>query len=156
MPQPVKVSDALIEAAREAAPLANRSIAAQVEHWAALGRAIEGALSLSQTADLKRSIQEPPPRAYVAPNPPSVHEIVAEALERTLHPSFGEAVRHELDESPFPTYGIDPEHPQQLMRQLPDGTQTPGRLVGRQFVPSPPAQRRASSAPRKKTARRKG
>ena len=156
MPQPVKISDALIEAARTAAPLANRSIAAQVEHWAALGRSIEGALSLSQTADLKRSIQEPPPRSYAAPNPPSVHEIVAEALERTLNPRFGEAVRRELDASPFPTYGIDSKHPQQLVRHLPDGSKAPGRLVGRQFAPSSPAKRRPSSAPRRLTVRRKG
>ena len=57
MPQPVKISDALIEAAREVAPLANRSLAAQVEHWAALGRSIEGSLTSDQSTALKRAVR---------------------------------------------------------------------------------------------------
>ena len=55
MPQPVKVGDALIEAARTAAEENHRSMAAQIEHWALLGRAVEKALTLGDTQALKRS-----------------------------------------------------------------------------------------------------
>jgi hypothetical protein len=39
----VRLSKKIISAAREAGQLQTRSIAAQVEHWARLGRAIENA-----------------------------------------------------------------------------------------------------------------
>jgi hypothetical protein len=55
MPQPVKVGDALIEAARAAAEDNHRSMAAQIEHWALLGRAVETALTLGDAVALKRS-----------------------------------------------------------------------------------------------------
>lgn len=45
MSQPVKLSDALVLDARRIGPLAERSIAGQIEFWAQLGRAIEPLLS---------------------------------------------------------------------------------------------------------------
>ena len=54
MPQPVKLSDPLINAARTIAPDADRSIAGQIEHWARLGRATEQVLSLDESLQLKR------------------------------------------------------------------------------------------------------
>ena len=54
MPQPVKLSDPLVQAARAAADDADRSIAGQIEHWARLGRAVEATLSLEDTSRLKR------------------------------------------------------------------------------------------------------
>ena len=41
MGQPVKISDAEMQAVREAAELHSRSIAAQAEHWIRIGRAVE-------------------------------------------------------------------------------------------------------------------
>lgn len=54
MPQPVKLSDAIVSAARSSAPVANRSIAGQIEHWATLGRAVEGALTSEEVHALKK------------------------------------------------------------------------------------------------------
>jgi len=54
MPQPVKLSDPLFQAARDAAQDAERSIAGQIEHWARLGRAIESRLSVEEAVRLKR------------------------------------------------------------------------------------------------------
>lgn len=54
MPQPVKLSDPLINAARTVAPEADRSIAGQIEHWARLGRVTERVLSYDESAQLKR------------------------------------------------------------------------------------------------------
>lgn len=54
MPQPVKLSDRLLSAARKVAPLANRSIAGQIEHWAVLGRMVEKDLTSSQVLAVKQ------------------------------------------------------------------------------------------------------
>lgn len=54
MPQPVKLSDPLINAARTVAPEADRSIAGQIEHWARLGRVAERVLTFDESAHLKR------------------------------------------------------------------------------------------------------
>lgn len=43
----VKFSDAFVEQARREAELFNRSVAGQIEHWARLGRALEGAPEFS-------------------------------------------------------------------------------------------------------------
>ena len=132
MPQPVKLSDPLIDAAREAAPLAHRSLAAQIEHWAALGRAIEGNLTATQSATLTRSIQEPRPAAY-APQPPA--QALAEALQAALTPQLSRETSAELARSAGPIYGSHPAYPGYLVRYDPDGTLTPGRLVDREFRP---------------------
>lgn len=43
----VKFPDAFVENARREAALFNRSVAGQIEHWARLGRALEGAPGVS-------------------------------------------------------------------------------------------------------------
>src|SRR6266496_3887413 len=44
MGMPVKLSDALVNVARKEAAAADRSITAQIEHWAKLGQSVEAAL----------------------------------------------------------------------------------------------------------------
>ena len=72
MPQPVKLSDPLVDAARAAAQDAERSLAGQIEHWARLGRAVESTLSVDAAIRLKRGawpkleVREPPPPATAA------------------------------------------------------------------------------------------
>lgn len=134
MPQPVKISDTLIEAAREAAPLANRSVAAQVEHWAALGRAIEGSLTADQSVTLKRAIHEPSAPPYgSSEGAQAVRERVIQALSQSLTPEFRSRMSAQIAASPHATYGLDDAYPGYLVRRDPDGTLTPGRLQGREF-----------------------
>lgn len=52
----VKFPDAFVEDARREAELFNRSVAGQIEHWARIGRALEGAPSVS-TARVKDTLQ---------------------------------------------------------------------------------------------------
>ena len=52
---PVKLFGALIEEARGSAKLFHRSLTGQIEHWAALGRAIETWLSAESVASLLES-----------------------------------------------------------------------------------------------------
>ena len=150
MPQPVKISDTLIQAAREAAPLANRSLAAQVEHWAALGRAIEGSLTADQSVTLKRAIHEPLAPAYgTSESAQAVRQRVIDALSESLTPDFRSRMHAQVAASPFPTYGMDDAYPGELVRRDPDGTLTPGRLEGREFQP------RTESATRKPAAEKR-
>ena len=85
MPQPVKLSDALIDSARKVAAGAHRSLASQVEHWAALGRAVEGSLTVEQAAALKRGVRDAPgiyqPVSQPAPSP-GVHSRPAMTAEQ--------------------------------------------------------------------------
>jgi hypothetical protein len=155
MPQPVKISDTLIEAAREAAPLANRSLAAQVEHWAALGRAIEGSLTADQSVTLKRAIHEPLAPPYgTSEGAQAVRQRVIDAIGRSLSPAFRSGMSAHLAASPHSTYGLNDAFPGYLVRRDPDGTLTPGRLRGREFEAVTPAAAPKDPAPRRRRAQR--
>jgi hypothetical protein len=52
---PVKLSDALVNAARKEAAAADRSITAQIEHWAKLGQSVEAALRHEDALAVKAS-----------------------------------------------------------------------------------------------------
>jgi len=147
MPQPVKLSDSLIEAAREAAPAAHRSLAAQVEHWATLGRAIEGSLTSDESAILKGNVvREPAVRPYLREAAADPAHILAAALERAVSPEFAAQVRASLGKLNGPKYGTHPDFPGYLVRHNADGTLTPGRMVKRKFVPARGASRKRSSS----------
>lgn len=138
MAQPVKLSDTLINAARDAASDAHRSLAAQVEHWATLGRAIEGSLTSDQSASLKRSVQEPAVRAYAQAPHEDPSAVLTAALERAVSPAFAGQVRQSLTRQAGPQYGTHTAFPGYLVRYEADGTLTPGRLVDRVFIPVAP------------------
>lgn len=148
MPQPVILSDSLIHAAREAAPLAHRSLAAQVEHWTTLGRAIEGSLTSEQSAALKRGVvQEPAARPYAPTPSPDPASVLAAALEHAVSPEFAAQVRKSLGRLKGPKYGTHRDYPGYLVRYEADGTLTPGHMVDREFIPADeePARQTTSS-----------
>ena len=131
MPQPVKLSDDLIEAARSAAEDADRSIAGQVEHWTRLGRAVEAALTVGDAQTLKRS------RGEIGREMPEAKR--REVLLGVLRLAVNTAGVAHLGALPKPTgrprYGTDPAFPGFLVRVEPDGRRTPGRFVNRRFIP---------------------
>ena len=133
MPQPVKISDTLLEAAREAAPLANRSVTAQIEHWAALGRSVEGSLTTDQATTLKRAVREP--AAHYAISNETVAAALAQALGKALSSASRAEFRAELAALGQPSYGTDPALPGFVVRNNPDGTRTAGRWINGDFEP---------------------
>jgi ParD-like antitoxin of type II bacterial toxin-antitoxin system len=149
MAQPVKLSDGLINAARESAPTAHRSLAAQVEHWATLGRSIEGALTMQQTTSLKRAVREP--HATYGATTAEVAEALARALSSAVSPAGRSDFRNELLASGQPLYGTDPAFPGLIVRKNADGSVTPGRWSNNQFVP---VQAPVKSAPRARRSQR--
>jgi hypothetical protein len=133
MPQPVKISDALIEAARTAADLTHRSVAAQVEHWATLGRAIEGQLTAQQSSELVKGVREAQATYGVQLNP-AIAARLADILVSTRDGSLSRSVRDSLYSSGRPLYGKHTDFPGRLVRRDPDGTVVPGQMVDGQFV----------------------
>ena len=125
MAQPVKVGDALIEAARAAAEDNHRSMAAQIEHWALLGRAVEKTLTLGDTQALKRSEGQ---------LDASARGRIAEALTNALDPARSAIAKTTIGLRDAVRYETDPALPGLLIQRLPDGTRRVGRMVNREFI----------------------
>lgn len=131
MGMPVKLADDLVNAAREEAKRADRSITAQIEHWAKLGRAAEAELSHPDHTALKESGGNLE-RAGVDP---ARRAAIYELLERIARSPDRSAVTQHLRRRDKALYEADDEEPGIVIRVDPDGTRTRGRLVSRRFVP---------------------
>jgi hypothetical protein len=132
MGMPVKLSDELVLSARIEAEGADRSITAQIEHWAKLGRAAEVALGYSSATALKRSGGK---IATVLGNRASYNSVI-EVLTKLVSSGDRRDVKTAVRASGKPAYGMDSAHPGLVVREDPDGTRTPGRFVNRKFVPA--------------------
>jgi hypothetical protein len=116
----VKLSNELVEEARKEAKAADRSMAAQIEHWAKLGRSVEGALRQGEVREIKRT------------EPPTTGEILA-VLERVAHTTDRSDLARELMAGRT-VYQSDPAGSGLVERIEADGTRTFGTFEGRQFV----------------------
>ncbi|HEY6456311.1 MAG TPA: hypothetical protein VIY90_13645 [Steroidobacteraceae bacterium] len=125
MAQPVKVGDSLIEAARAAAEENNRSMAAQIEHWALLGRAVEKTLTLGDAVALKRSEGQLDASARAR---------IAQALSNALDPGRSAVTNAVIGLRDPIRYETDPALPGLLIQRRSDGTRRIGRMVNREFV----------------------
>jgi hypothetical protein len=121
MSQPVKLSDDLVLDARLVGKVARRSIAAQVEYWAGLGRAIELVLQGRQALALSQAAAARP---------------LSECLEAVDSPAGRLRVAEYLESRPYPHYAPAPDSPGLLVRVEQDGTRTVGRFVHREFQPA--------------------
>jgi hypothetical protein len=131
MGMPVKLSDELVTAARAEAEASQRSIAAQVEHWARLGRAVEAVLPHPDVVALKRA-----PDLTAAFPDRSKREAVLALLNRLESSPERSAALRRVRGGERPVYGSDPAYPGLVVRIDPDGTRTPGRFENRRFVPA--------------------
>jgi ParD-like antitoxin of type II ParDE toxin-antitoxin system len=129
---PLKVSDSLFAIAKQEAQATERSITAQVEHWALIGRAVEAILAHQELLTLKQVGEVLTPLFPSAARRQEVHDL----LTRIATSTDREPTKKALREGGAPLYATDPEHPGLIVQVLPDGTRTPGRLEGRRFVPS--------------------
>jgi ParD-like antitoxin of type II bacterial toxin-antitoxin system len=132
MGMPVKLSDNLVRSARAEAKSSDRSITAQIEHWATLGRAVEAALmhddllALKQhQGNLKQAFTNPMKRQGVL----ALLDQIAQATDRS-------SLKEKIRALGKPIYSIDPQYPGMLIKIDPDGRRTPGHLRNRRFVPA--------------------
>ncbi|HEX2890102.1 TA system antitoxin ParD family protein [Vineibacter terrae] len=137
---PVKLSDTLVAAARDEAGPASRSLTAQIEHWAILGRAVEKLLPHNQVAALKRL------GGGAAATPAMARrEAVGRLLQRLAAGEAREPELAHLRALGGPRYGADPKHPGLIVRVDADGTRTVGQFEGRNFVPVKPTRARKTA-----------
>ena len=132
MGMPVKLSDELVLSARLEAESADRSITAQIEHWAKLGRATEVALGYTKVIALKRSGGDIATTAASRTSRNAVMQVLAKVAASGDRREVKTAIRA----SGKSLYGTDPAHPGLVVREDPDGTRMLGRFVNRQFVPA--------------------
>lgn len=127
MGMPVKLSDDLVRSARLEAAATDRSITAQIEHWAKLGRAVEAALQHADVLALKRDNGD-----LIKSFPePFGREAVRALLERIAATTDRSAVVEKLQARSRPVYATDPRYPGMTVCIDPDGGRTPGHFVDR-------------------------
>jgi hypothetical protein len=118
MPQPVKLSDPLVQDARLTGEASARSLAGQIEFWAGLGRAVEKLLGTEALLKLRsRGLQEPLSACLAG---------IDTSAGRTRLAAY-------LAARPFPHFEAYPEDPKLVLKVDEDGTRTLGRMVRRQF-----------------------
>lgn len=152
MPQPVKLSDPVIEQARAAARASDRSMAGQIEHWVRLGRAVEAVLTAAQAAALKQSAGGPATTAADEAERAALLRALRLAATATGHADLGRVLRA----SDRVRYGTDPDFPGCIVRVAPDGTRTPGHMLERRFVPLGRRDDRAGVSTERARASRRG
>jgi hypothetical protein len=118
MAQPVKLSDELILDARLTGAIVKRSIAGQIEFWAALGRAIEPLLEGGRALALQKA---------------GSGARLSDALRSVDSAAGRRRVTEHLKSRPFPHYEPVRGRKGLLVRIDADGTRTVGRFVGRRF-----------------------
>jgi hypothetical protein len=135
--QPLKVADALMDAARTAAAENHRSMAAQIEHWAVLGRAIEQVLITADIVALKRSegrLDE------------AQRAELLRVLAHDFEPNRQEMTRAAIAAHDTVRYETDRAMPSLLIQRLPDGQRRVGRMINREFVAVELSSERSASA----------
>jgi len=122
MGQPVKLSDDLVAEARAVVPWSERSIAGQIEYWAALGRAVDSLLYADQVISLRK-----------AGATRRLSDCIADVVSATPQQRLDTV----LEQCPFPRFRSVPGQPELLRRIEADGTESIGRFVGGKFLTIP-------------------
>jgi hypothetical protein len=147
MGRPIKLSDRLAEAAAEVSRIADRSIPAQIEHWANLGRAVERSLTGHAVEILKAA--EGNPATLTSEQGRKAN--LLDGLRRALTPE-GQAASLASISARGPRYGADPDDPTLLVRISPDGKRVRGRLIDGDFIPEQFLPPQATLKPRPKSS----
>ena len=118
MGQPVKLSDELVNDARNVAEISQRSIAGQIEFWASLGKSLEPLLRGDRALAIRQAGSERP-----------LSELIAEVDSDVGR----KRVYDYLEQLPYPHYEPVAGRPGLLCRIEKDGTKSIGRFVNRVF-----------------------
>jgi hypothetical protein len=130
MGMPLKVSDDLFAAAKQEAAAENRSITAQVEHWARIGRGVEAVLAHGELLGIKKAAAVLGPAFPQADRRREVHDLLMRVAESSDRGRVTKAIRS----SGTALYEADPSDSRLVVQALPDGTRTRGRIEGRRFI----------------------
>lgn len=117
---PLRLDTALVNEARTAAPLFDRTPTAQVEFWAKLGKVAEAVFSTSSIRKLKATSRVE-----------NLAQVIADADSSEGRARFAALVRSKG----VPLYRSAAGEPGVFIETAPDGTERPGRFANRQFQP---------------------
>ena len=117
MGMPVRLSDDLMELAKSAAEAATRSLTAQVEHWALIGRAVESALDHESLAALKASGGK---LAKAIPDA-GRRAAVAQAILAAVRGIDRDAIRERIAAGKAPLHGVERSRPEVVVRYAKGG-----------------------------------
>lgn len=128
----VSLPAAFADALREQADVSNRSMAAQLEHWARIAKAVE---MIAPTNSITR--------VKSAKNSTDILNALASFV---MEPNV-DALRSRLNSSGVVRYGPDPAHPSSVLEYRPDGTIARGSFNAEgDFLPDPPAANQRSTS----------
>jgi ParD-like antitoxin of type II bacterial toxin-antitoxin system len=130
MPAPVKISDRLLARAKDEAKASHRSVTAQIEHWATLGRAVETLSAHRDVLMLKRAGEVLSMPTWIR------REDVEGVLQRLVDDPDRDSVKQRIRTGGGPLYEADPDDPDGVVEVGTDGRRTRGRFEGRTFVPA--------------------
>lgn len=111
MGMPVRLSEALTTLAKEAAEAATRSLTAQVEHWALIGRAVERALDHASLNALKASGGK---LASAVPDA-ARRAVITAAIREAVEGMDREALRRRINSGKAPLHGIERSRPEKIL-----------------------------------------
>jgi hypothetical protein len=108
-------------------------MAGQIEHWMKIGRAVEAMLGVAEINILKESLNE------LIDRRDSVEAVKAKitfVLERMMFSKDRESVKARIKSHGGPVFEADPAHPGRVIRIMPDGTRSSGRIKEGVFMPA--------------------
>lgn len=123
----LKLSDDLVDEARQEAKAADRSLTSQIEHWARLGRKVERLLRHEDVLALKRTAEEPLPEPTRGALLAVLRRIASDDRRKELSGRLKEG------RTVYQAAGNG-----RIERIEPDGTRTIGRFANRHFIPEEP------------------
>ena len=129
MGMPVKLSDELVKLARTEAEACDRSITAQIEHWAKLGRFVETALAHEDALALKGADGN----LTTAFPGLSARQAVYTLLQQVAATTDRSELVRRLTQGKV-AYQSDPSASGSIMRIEPNGRRTVGQIEKRRFV----------------------
>lgn len=135
MSMPVKLSDELVLSARREAALVERSITAQIEYWAKLGRALERALSHAEVLAISATHGAADNKLVDAFPEPAQQRSVRAVMQAVLASSERSAAQAIIHASGQPVYESDPQRPGGVIQVAANGKRVAGYFEQRRFVP---------------------
>lgn len=120
----VSLPAAFAESLREQADSSDRSMAAQLEHWAKIAKAIETIAPAHSIASVKTARNS---------------SDILQALASFVTAPNVDALRSRLDSSGVASFGADPDQPGCALKYMPDGSVVRGKFdEAGNFEPNPP------------------
>lgn len=134
----VSLPAAFAEALREQAEVSDRSMAAQIEHWARIAKAVEAVAPANAITQVKSA--------------KDASDVLTALASFVMSPNVS-ALRERLDASGVVSYGSDPNHPDIALQYRPDGSVVRGKFDSDgDFVPDTTTTRRNPDASEPKAA----